>query len=159
MAPIDWNIVTGVSTGATALLLFLAFLFGDSILPRLRGQPRLTVHASRRASWNEPGAGPGLYVRLRNAGRRRITDANLRVWAVSEKASVASRPRMKKYGVRVVPTLIIDGKIKVEGRLNEPWVCGDDFYAMLERKYPLVNATLKRGPSTQSTRAPSNQPP
>lgn len=57
----------------------------------------------------------------------------------------AAKPRMKQYGVRVVPTLVIDGKIKVEGRLTEPWICGDDFYAMLEEKYPLVNARLGRG--------------
>lgn len=57
--------------------------------------------------------------------------------------SPASRARVKKYGVRVVPTLVIDGKIKVEGRINQPWICGDDFYAMLEQRYPLVNARLK----------------
>lgn len=60
----------------------------------------------------------------------------------------AAKPRMQRYGVRVVPTMVIDGKIKVEGRLEEPWICGDDFYAMLERKYPIVNAKLRRpGPS------------
>lgn len=48
-----------------------------------------------------------------------------------------SQPGIRKYNVRVVPTLIIDGKIKVEGRLDEPWMCGDDFYARLEKKYSL----------------------
>lgn len=51
-----------------------------------------------------------------------------------------TRRLMKKYGVRVVPTLVIDGRIKVEGPLREPWICGDEFYEMLERKYPLLNA-------------------
>lgn len=55
-----------------------------------------------------------------------------------------SRPQIKKYGVGVVPTLVIDGRIKVEGRIDEPWVCGDEFYAMLARKYPLIAARPKR---------------
>lgn len=45
--------------------------------------------------------------------------------------------RARRYDVRVAPTLVIDGRVKVEGRLEEPWVCGDEFYAMLEEKYPL----------------------
>lgn len=55
-----------------------------------------------------------------------------------------ARRRMKKYAVRVVPTLVVDGKIKVEGRINEPWMCGDEFYAMLQEKYPLVNARFTK---------------
>ncbi len=50
----------------------------------------------------------------------------------------ASRRRVKKYDVRVVPTLVIDGRVKVEGRIAEPWVCGDEFFTMLERTHPLV---------------------
>lgn len=45
--------------------------------------------------------------------------------------------RARHYAVRVAPTLVVDGRVKVEGRLDEPWVCGDDFYAMLEETYPL----------------------
>ena len=51
----------------------------------------------------------------------------------------ASRELMQKYGVRVVPTLVIDGEVKVEGRLNEPWMSGDEFYAKLKAKYPVFN--------------------
>lgn len=57
-----------------------------------------------------------------------------------------AKARMKRYGVRVVPTLVIDGRVRVEGRLDEPWICGDDFYEMLAEKYPLPNARLDRGP-------------
>lgn len=56
-----------------------------------------------------------------------------------------SRSRLRRYGVRVTPTLVIDGRIKVEGRLDEPWVCGDEFYRHLEERYPLRNARLDRG--------------
>lgn len=63
---------------------------------------------------------------------------------VFEVAKARNRARVRKYGVRVVPTLVIDGKIMVEGRIDEPWICGDDFYAMLEQRYPLVNVRLKQ---------------
>ncbi len=49
----------------------------------------------------------------------------------------AHRDRVERYGVRVVPTVVIDGRIKVEGVPDFPWICGDDFYAMLEQRYPL----------------------
>lgn len=45
--------------------------------------------------------------------------------------------RVRRYGIRAVPTVVIDGKIKVEGKPDFPWICGDDFYAWLERRYPL----------------------
>jgi len=51
--------------------------------------------------------------------------------------------RARQYDVRAVPTTVIDGRIKVEGRPDFPWVCGDEFYVMLERKYP-----LRRGAGT-----------
>ncbi len=44
---------------------------------------------------------------------------------------------LKEYGISAVPSIVIDGKIKVVGRPNFPWFCGDDFYRMLEEKYPL----------------------
>ncbi|HVL86730.1 MAG TPA: thioredoxin family protein [Candidatus Thermoplasmatota archaeon] len=55
----------------------------------------------------------------------------------------SAKPRMEAYGVRVVPTLVVDAAIKVEGRLDQPWMCGDEFYAMLAQRYPLANARLK----------------
>jgi hypothetical protein len=36
--------------------------------------------------------------------------------------------KMKDYGVKAVPTTIIDGKINVTGISNFPWICGDDLY-------------------------------
>lgn len=44
---------------------------------------------------------------------------------------------MRNYGINSVPTVIIDGKIKVVGIPDFPWVCGDDLYIMLKQKYPL----------------------
>jgi len=45
--------------------------------------------------------------------------------------------RVRRYGIRAVPTVVIDGKIKVEGKPDFPWVCGDDFYSWLEKRYPM----------------------
>ena len=46
---------------------------------------------------------------------------------------------VKRYGIRTVPTIVIDGRIKVEGIPDFPWVCGDEFYRMLELQYPLLH--------------------
>ena len=45
--------------------------------------------------------------------------------------------KMKKYGIKAVPTTIIDGEIKVVGIPDFPWICGDDLYKKLNREYPL----------------------
>jgi hypothetical protein len=45
--------------------------------------------------------------------------------------------KMKEYGIKAVPTTIIDGKIKVVGIPDFPWVCGDDLYTKLKKDYPL----------------------
>lgn len=47
------------------------------------------------------------------------------------------KSKMKNYGVTSVPTIVIDGEIKVVGIPNFPWLCGDELYEMLKKKYPL----------------------
>ena len=47
------------------------------------------------------------------------------------------KTKMKDYEIKAVPTTIIDGKIKVVGVPDFPWICGDDLYRKLEREYPL----------------------
>lgn len=49
----------------------------------------------------------------------------------------AQRRKMDRYGIRVRPTLIIDAKVKLEGPPTEFWLCSEDFYDELARKYPL----------------------
>ena len=44
----------------------------------------------------------------------------------------------RKYGVRVVPTVIIDGEVKIEGRPDIPFVCSDETYAHFKEHYPLT---------------------
>jgi len=44
---------------------------------------------------------------------------------------------MKQYGVTSVPTVVIDGSIKVVGIPDFPWICGDDLYRFLKEKYRL----------------------
>ena len=45
--------------------------------------------------------------------------------------------KMKDYGINAVPTTIIEGKIKVVGIPDFPWLCSDDLYKKLEKEYPL----------------------
>ena len=46
---------------------------------------------------------------------------------------------LQRYGVRAVPTIVIDGRIKIEGTPDFPWICSDEFYRQLEEKYPLLH--------------------
>ena len=43
--------------------------------------------------------------------------------------------KMKDYGVKAVPTTIIDGKIKIIGIPDFPWICGEDLYKKLVREH------------------------
>jgi len=45
--------------------------------------------------------------------------------------------KLREYGVKSVPTTIIDGQIKVVGIPDFPWICGEDMYKKLRRDYPL----------------------
>jgi hypothetical protein len=45
------------------------------------------------------------------------------------------KSKMKKYGVKAVPTTVIDGEIKVVGIPDFPWICGDGLYSKLRRDY------------------------
>ena len=47
--------------------------------------------------------------------------------------------KMKEYGIKAVPTTIIDGNIKVVGIPDFPWVCGDKLYMKLKRDYGINN--------------------
>ena len=48
------------------------------------------------------------------------------------------RALARKYGVRVVPTVIIDGEVKIEGRPDSPFVCSEETYAHFRQRYPLT---------------------
>jgi hypothetical protein len=45
--------------------------------------------------------------------------------------------KMRDYGVKAVPTTIIDGKIKVVDIPDFPWICGEDLYTTLKRDYSI----------------------
>jgi glutaredoxin 3 len=47
--------------------------------------------------------------------------------------------KMKDYGVKAVPTTIIDGKIKIIGIPDFPWICGEDLYKKLVREHSFKN--------------------
>ena len=65
----------------------------------------------------------------------------LTVYDISENLDLA-----RGYGVRVVPTVVIDGEVKIEGRPDIPFVCDDETYAHFKKRYPL--AIQLTGPSS-----------
>lgn len=56
----------------------------------------------------------------------------LSVYNIFEYLSLA-----EKYFVRVVPSVIIDGEVKIEGRPDVPFVCSEETYAHFKERYPL----------------------
>ena len=47
------------------------------------------------------------------------------------------KAKMKEYDIKAVPTTIIDGKNKVVGIPDFPWICGEDLYTTLKRDYSI----------------------
>jgi glutaredoxin len=45
--------------------------------------------------------------------------------------------KRKLYKITAVPTIVVDGRIKVVGVPDFPWFCGNDFYRFLEKNFPL----------------------
>jgi predicted DsbA family dithiol-disulfide isomerase len=45
--------------------------------------------------------------------------------------------KMRDYGIKAVPTIVIDGNIEVVGIPDFPWICDDDLYKILKNKYLL----------------------
>lgn len=45
--------------------------------------------------------------------------------------------KLRDYSVKSVPTTIIDGKIKIVGIPDFPWICSEDLYEKLKKDYPL----------------------
>ena len=72
-------------------------------------------------------------IEIGKCGKCELVEWNVR------RDSEAHREAAARYGVRTLPTIVIDGRIKVEGKPDFPWVCSDDFYRMLEERYPLLH--------------------
>ncbi|MDG6900466.1 MAG: thioredoxin family protein [Nitrososphaerota archaeon] len=49
-----------------------------------------------------------------------------------------SKVLVNQYGVNAVPSIVIDGRIKVVGKPTFPWYCGEEFYRKLEKEFPLT---------------------
>ena len=47
------------------------------------------------------------------------------------------REAAARYGVRTLPTIVVDGRFKVEGKPDFPWVCSDELLRLLEERYAL----------------------
>jgi protein-disulfide isomerase len=63
----------------------------------------------------------------------KCSGCKLTVYRISESLDLA-----RAYGVRVVPTVVIDGEVKIEGRPDIPFVCDDETYAHLKKRYPIT---------------------
>lgn len=61
-------------------------------------------------------------------------DCGMEILDVNKKGN---KELVRRYGITAVPSIVIDGKIKVVGLPTFPWFCGDEFYGMLEKQYPL----------------------
>lgn len=68
-------------------------------------------------------------------------DCELEVLDVGDKRNSRS---VKKFGITAVPSMVIDERIKVIGLPTFPWFCGDEFYKMLEKNYPLRHRKSSR---------------
>ncbi len=47
------------------------------------------------------------------------------------------REKMEKYGIKAVPTTVIDSKYKVVGIPDFPLVCDEDLFKRLQKEYSL----------------------
>lgn len=47
------------------------------------------------------------------------------------------KQKMKNYGIKSVPTTVIDGEVKVVGIPDFPWICSEDTYTKLKKDCPL----------------------
>jgi predicted DsbA family dithiol-disulfide isomerase len=47
------------------------------------------------------------------------------------------KQKMKNYGIKLVPTTVIDGEVKVVGIPDFPWICSEVMYTKLKKDYPL----------------------
>src|ERR671921_2794072 len=47
------------------------------------------------------------------------------------------KEKIRDYGIKAVPTTVIDGNIKVVGIPDFPWICGEDLYRKLKRDYSI----------------------
>jgi glutaredoxin len=63
-------------------------------------------------------------------------DCIMRVFDV-DSGNEEVKMKRKLYKITAVPTIVVDGRIKVVGVPDFPWFCGDDFYRFLEKNFPL----------------------
>jgi glutaredoxin 3 len=47
------------------------------------------------------------------------------------------KSKIRDYGIKAVPSIIIDGKIKLVGIPDFPWICSEDLYDKLKKECPL----------------------
>jgi Thioredoxin domain len=76
----------------------------------------------------------------------RCAGCQLIVYNLSENLELA-----RSYGVRVAPTVIIDGEVRIEGEPDIPFVCSDETYAHFKEHYPLTVQLARLSDEVEST--------
>ncbi len=71
---------------------------------------------------------------------------HLIIYNLSESLELA-----RNYGVRVVPTVILDREVKIEGQPDIPFVCSDETYAHFKERYPLIIQLTRPSDAVNST--------
>ncbi len=67
---------------------------------------------------------------------RKCAGCEMIVYDLSSKSETLENNR-RKYGIRAAPTMVIDGKIKVEGIPDFGFVCDENFYKFLEQNFSM----------------------
>jgi thioredoxin family protein len=80
----------------------------------------------------------------------RCAGCQLIVYNISENLELA-----KGRGVRVLPTIFIDGEVKIEGQPDIPFVCSDETYAHFKEHYPLTVQLARPAGELESASQPT----
>jgi thioredoxin family protein len=80
----------------------------------------------------------------------RCARCQLIVYNLSENIELA-----RSYGVRVVPTVIIDHEVKIEGQPDIPFVCSDETYTHFKERYPLTLQLTRQSDEAKGTSQPT----
>ena len=59
------------------------------------------------------------------------------VYDINNNMTEEIKIKIRDYGIKAVPTIVIDRNIEVVGISNFPWICDDDLYKKLKNDYPL----------------------
>ncbi len=66
----------------------------------------------------------------------KCADCSLEVYDLT-KGHEEVAAKLKQYRIRCVPTLVIDGRIKLEGKPEFVLICDEEMYRLLQERYSM----------------------